>query len=109
MSVIAIDDERAEYYDIPKGMLVYTIIKDGPAHKAGLYADDIITKINGKPILTTDEFSDTVLSYNVGDSIEVEFWRDGKLQTCTIIVGNFNELGDEILDNAYGGEKYGIK
>ena len=109
MSVIAIEAERAEYYDIPQGMLVYTIIKDGPAHKAGLYVDDIITKINGKPILTTDEFSDTVLSYNVGDSIEVEFWRDGKLQTCTIIAGNFNELGDEILDNAYGGEKYGIK
>lgn len=109
MSVIAIEAERAEYYDIPQGMLVYTIIKDGPAHKAGLYVDDIITKINGKPILTTDEFSDTMLSYNVGDSIEVEFWRDGKLQTCTIIAGNFNELGDEILDNAYGGEKYGIK
>lgn len=109
MSVIAIEAERAEYYNIPQGMLVYTIIKDGPAHKAGLYADDIITKIAGKPILTTDEFSDTVLSYNVGDPIEVEFWRDGELKTCTIIAGNFNELGEEILDNAYGGEKYGIK
>lgn len=109
MSVIAIEKERAEYYDIPQGMLVYTIIKDGPSHKAGLHVDDIITKINGKPILTTDEFSDTVLSYNVGAPIEVEFWRDGELKTCTIIAGDFNELGDEILDNAYGGEKYGIK
>lgn len=109
MSVIAIEADRAEYYDIPQGMLVYTIIKDGPSHKAGLYVDDIIIKIDEKPILTTDEFLDIVLSYNVGDSIEIEFWRDGELKTCTIITDDFNELGEEILDNAYGGEKYGIK
>lgn len=109
MSVIAIDAERAEYYDIPQGLLVYTIIKDGPAHKAGLYADDIITKINGDAIHTADELTDILLNCKVGAAIEVEFWRDGETNTCTIIAGNFNELGDEILDNAYGGEKYGIK
>lgn len=109
MSVIAIDAERAEYYDIPQGLLVYTIIKDGPAHKAGLYADDIITKINGDAIHTADELTDVLLNCKVGAAIEVEFWRDGEMNTCTIIAGNFNDLGDEILDNAYGGEKYGIK
>lgn len=109
LSVIAIDKQRAEYYGIPQGMLVYKVIKNGPAHEAGLYANDIITRIDGKAILESDEFVDIVLKHSVGDSIEIEFWRDGEFNTCTIVTGDFNEIGEEVLDNAYGGEEYGIK
>ncbi len=109
LSVIAIDQERAEQYDIPQGMLIYKVIKDGPAHMAGLHIDDIITEVDGIAVRTTDEFVDIIQRHRVGDELELQFWRDGEELSCTITVGNFNEIGDEALDNAYGGEKYGIK
>ena len=41
--------------------------------------------------------------------MEIEFWRKGEKMTCTLVIGNFNELGTEILDNAYGGSGFGFE
>lgn len=108
VSVITIEEERAEMYDIPQGVLVYSVVKDGPAHKAGLYADDIIITADGIDIMTKEQFIEIVQQKKVGDSVELEFWRDGQILTCTLVVGNLNEIGSEVLDNVYGGEDYGF-
>ena len=76
--------------------------------EAGLYADDIITKVDGTAITTSDEFVAIVRSHSVGDSLEIEFFRDGEIKTCTVVIGDFTEIGDEVLDGVYGGAKYGF-
>ena len=108
VSVITIDEEMAAKFNVPQGVLVYTVIKDGPAHKAGLYADDIIVKAAGTDVTDKDVFVNIIQKFKIGDSVEIEFWRNGEKMTCTLVVGNFNELGTEILDNAYGGSGFGF-
>ncbi|MCH5278573.1 MAG: trypsin-like peptidase domain-containing protein [Christensenellaceae bacterium] len=108
VSVITINEQRAESFNIPCGALVYSVIKDGPAHKAGLYADDIIVKAGDTEITDKELFVEIIQGLNVGDSIELQYWRDGEMHTCTLVVGNLNEIGSEVLDDAYGGSNFGF-
>lgn len=108
VSVITISEQRAESFNIPCGALVYSVVKDGPAHKAGLYADDIIVKAGDTEITDKEMFVEVIQVLNVGDSIELQYWRDGEMYTCTLVVGNLNEIGSEVLDDAYGGSRFGF-
>lgn len=108
VSVVAVDEARAEKYNIPQGLLVYTVTKDGPGHKAGLYADDIITEYDGTAATDNDSFVDYLRRKAVGDTVKIRYWRDGEYYECIITVGDLNSIGSEILDDAYGGSKFGF-
>lgn len=107
LQVITIEPERAEYYNIPVGVLVYTVTKDGPADKAGLYPNDIITSVDGITITTSEEFVAIVRSHKVGDTIHIGYQSGNESNECDVILIDFNDIGDEILDNFYGGAIYG--
>ena len=54
-------------------------IEDGyPAANAGLKKGDIITKVNGEDVTTSSGFKYELYKYNVGDEIELTYYRDGK-------------------------------
>lgn len=107
LQVITIEPERAQYYNIPVGVLVYTVTKDGPADKAGLYPNDIITSVDGVTITTSDEFIAIVRSHKVGDSLRIGYQSGDESKECIVTLIDFNDIGDEILDNFYGGAIYG--
>lgn len=54
------------------------IVAGSPAEKAGLKANDIITKINNKAIDQNNSLSALVNKYRVGDKITLTVLRDGK-------------------------------
>jgi len=60
------------------GVLVARLDKNGPAEKAGLKIDDIITKINKYQIKTTDDAEIAVTDVSVGDKMNLEIIRDTK-------------------------------
>lgn len=64
------------FYDLPEGVMVLSVIEDSGAERAGLLADDIITSINGIPILGPLDFQKTDLS--PGDIANVSILRDGQ-------------------------------
>ncbi|TRY78162.1 hypothetical protein TCAL_07571 [Tigriopus californicus] len=41
---------------VQHGIAVFRIVRGSPAHRAGLMAGDVVTHINGKPILTAKDF-----------------------------------------------------
>ncbi|XP_026797160.3 serine protease HTRA3a [Pangasianodon hypophthalmus] len=41
--------------DISSGILVHEVIPDSPAQKGGLEAGDVIVKLNGRPLVSTDD------------------------------------------------------
>jgi serine protease Do len=41
---------------IPAGVVVREVVRNGPAEKAGLQADAVITKVNGKAVFTPDQY-----------------------------------------------------
>lgn len=69
------------------GAKITSIVNDGPAEKAGLFKDDIITKINDTKIEVASSLSNLIRTLKVGDKVKVYFKRDGKDKTVTATLG----------------------
>jgi serine protease Do len=57
---------------------------DAPAAKAGLKEGDIITTINGTAVKSVDDLKTSLKNAKEGDSIAVQYLRDGKTQSTQI-------------------------
>jgi membrane-associated protease RseP (regulator of RpoE activity) len=64
----------SSFYELPEGVLVLSIIDDFGAQQAGLFANDIITSINGNTILSPIDFP----SLSPGDTADVSVLRNGQ-------------------------------
>ena len=62
------------FYELPEGVLVLSIIENSGAEQAGLLQNDIITSINGIPILNPLDFP----ALTPGETSEVSVLRDGE-------------------------------
>ena len=60
---------------VDSGVLITAITPGSPASKAGLESGDVITKVNGDEINTTEELMQAIHSYQIGEEIEITFWR----------------------------------
>lgn len=97
VNVIGIDADTAEYYGIPEGILIYSVTRNGSAHKAGLKVDDIIVEYDGIATTTQDEFVDYVKGLDLGDVLHLVINRDGKTVEIDVIMADMNEMGDELV------------
>ena len=62
------------FYELPQGVLVLSIIEGSGAEAAGMLANDVITEIDGSPILSPVDFP----SLSPGDTASVQVLRDGQ-------------------------------
>ena len=74
--------------DIPEGAYVASVVSGSPAEKGGVQTDDIITKINGEKLTSSNDLAHIVSGKKVGDKITVEIWRDSKTTTKTVTLGS---------------------
>lgn len=69
------------------GVLIRSIPgNDTPAAKAGLQINDIITAFNGQKVTTPRELTDAVTATPVGESCKVDYIREGKAQSVTVVL-----------------------
>ena len=82
IGIVGYDKAIAHYYkqtdDLVDGVYVVNIDPRGPAYKSGIRVDDIITKVDGKPVNKMLELRIAVYSNHVGDTIKMTAVRDGK-------------------------------
>ncbi|MBF2063828.1 MAG: trypsin-like peptidase domain-containing protein [Calothrix sp. C42_A2020_038] len=71
------------------GILIKGITENSPALKGGLRRGDLILKINRKPVKTAAQVQKFVESTSVGDILEIEVNRDGKVQAFKIQSGTY--------------------
>ena len=79
-----VTSDQAQQNNVPVGVAVIQVNPSSPAQKAGLQADDIITKFDGKTIKTTDELNSIKASHKAGDKINIEVYRNGSTKSLTL-------------------------
>jgi len=99
-------DARADNGDLLKvygathGLFVTKIEPDGPAEKAGLKPQDIITDINGKPLHKGQDLIDIVAESPVGSTLKLNVIRDRAPRTVNVVVGDRSK----VFASLYGGK-----
>ena len=69
-----------------KGVYIDKVTKGYPAEKAGLAAGDIITEFGGVKVEDPYQLLAKILSYNVGDKIELIFYRNGSYASLSVVL-----------------------
>lgn len=90
VSIRTMDGETAKAvgFDKPFGVYVENVNKESAAEEGGLKNKDVITKINDISVNSSPELQEQVAKYRPGDKLRVEYIRDGKKYTSTIILKN---------------------
>ena len=76
----------------PVGAMIAAVDDNGPASKAKLQGGDVVLKFNGTDIKEMRNLPRTVAETEIGKTVPVVVWRDGKEKTLYIVVG---ELPDD--------------
>lgn len=88
-----------ELYGIPGGVIVSSVVKNGPADKAGVKKGDIITELDGRSVSNMEQLQDTLQYYAAGETVSVVTQRasNGKYQpqTLSITLGSAKDAGQQ--------------
>jgi serine protease Do len=70
-----------------RGVLVENVIEDQPASRAGLQPDDLIVSYSGQSIRNRDHLIELVGQTQVGRSVPLEYYRDGRIRSTNVTIG----------------------
>lgn len=76
---------------VGEGVVVRSLDPDGPAAKAGLAGNDVITKVGGKPVGSHEQLRDAVAALKPGDGIELNFIHRGEARSGQVTLGSAPE------------------
>jgi len=97
--------ERGIQLPIQKGLLLYTVANGSPAYAAGMRGlsrgtdgdvdlGDVITSIDGTPIGELDDLYRYLEKKQIGDTIQVQIYRDGQTITLPVRLSGSAPQGD---------------
>jgi serine protease Do len=84
VTVSFVDVDTAMADGAVSGCMVMTIEKNSDAYRKGLRVGDIITEINGKTFEDLDGFIEEKNRFEVGDTVELTYWREGDIKTIRV-------------------------
>ena len=84
---IDLDEATAKYYNLPEGIYVRTIDKNGPANNSDIQTGDIIIAIDGTKVSNMSELNKIKDQKNIGDKITIELSRSGETKQVEITLG----------------------
>ena len=86
--------------------MVAGVNEGGPAEKSGIRNGDVILKFNGQDVKEMRTLPRIVAETEIGKSVPVELWRDGKEVTVQASVG---ELPDDVQQASTGPDQGGSR
>ena len=86
VSLVTVTSAIANYYGLATdtGAIISQIGANGPAATAGLKVGDVIATIDGKAIRTSDDAIKAIRSHNIGDTIQVSYYRAKDLKSASV-------------------------
>ena len=73
--------------DRGRGVRILDVRPDGPAHKAGLRKQDLITALAGTRVRQMSDMADVLELFPAGESLTFDVLRDGKPQKIKVTLG----------------------
>ena len=73
---VTVDNAGRYNLAVDKGALIVNMASSSPADKAGLRAGDVVTKFEDQEITEVNELIRAIHSSQVGQTVEITFWRD---------------------------------
>jgi serine protease Do len=89
--------------DRPRGALIGSVEKGGPADKAGVKEGDIIVGVDGRKIDSDIELPAIISSISPGKDTQLEIWRDRNTRKLTARVTEMKEDGANTQSESGGG------
>jgi serine protease Do len=85
--------ELAEAFGLPKptGALVNSVEKGGPADKGGVEADDVILKVDGREVRSSNELPRIITMVKPGTKVTLGVWRKGATRDLAVTVAEMPE------------------
>jgi putative serine protease PepD len=87
LGTVPIPPAAAAQGGVPEGLYVQNVVPAGPSAQAGLRQGDVITKINGEPATSSVQLQELTLTKKPGDTVQLEYWRNGQTTTATVTLG----------------------
>jgi serine protease Do len=98
---------KAAHLEALKGAVVAAVVSGGPADRAGLRKDDVITAYNGKEVPDSGSLRNDVAETSPGRAGRITILRGGKREELTVTIGSEEEAAK--LTAASVRERLGIE
>jgi serine protease Do len=76
--------QLADYFEVPRGLLVTWVVPNGLAGKAGVQAGDVLVSLAGQPIGREEDLAFILGSSDRGEEISLEIVRRGQKKSLTL-------------------------
>ncbi|MCU1676658.1 MAG: Periplasmic pH-dependent serine endoprotease DegQ [Frankiales bacterium] len=84
-AMLGVQVAGAQSGNVSSGALVAGVLSGGPADKAGIGAGDVITSVNGHPIVSAQALTTVMLSEKAGASVPIRYVDSaGRTHTVTV-------------------------
>ena len=87
MEVSQMGTDIIEHLELPSGLLVLSVLPQGPAWEAGVRPGDILLELSGDPVHSLEEYSGILVSFSKGASVEFKLKRGSRMITRRAEVG----------------------
>ncbi len=84
VKLMDLTDEDKKDLGVKSGLKVAEVVEGGPAAKAGLQADDVVTTVDGRAIDSMQELAPVMQAAGPGAAVKLDVMRDGKKKTVTV-------------------------
>jgi serine protease Do len=88
-----------------RGALVAGVMKNSPAEAAGMKTGDVIVDFNQRAVPESRRLPRMVAETAVGEDVGVKVWRDGKLVSLVVRLGELEKVDQASLSTRGGGRK----
>jgi len=89
VTVQDLDQALAESFGLgrPEGALIANVAPDSAASRAGLVPGDVITEVNGEPVVRAGDLSSRISLAVPGEKVRLKVWRNQGAQEITATLG----------------------
>ena len=105
--------EAVQMYGVPEGVLVYSVLEDGAAGKAGIQEGDILTAVNDTALTGIDELKSELQYYSAGETVEITLQRNSgngyEEQKVSVTLDNASEQDTSALQGSAGQNGQGAR